>query len=420
MRVSIKVLTKHASVYIPWLLIFYKEGFVKNNKLFGILFVCFLAFSMVFTSCAPKKPAVVVPEKTIKAGFVYVGPVGDYGWTNAHDVGRKFAESKFPWLKTVIVESVTEADCPRVLDRLITEEKCDIVFTTSFGYMDATIETAKKYPDKKFMHCSGFKQSANVGTYFTDLFQPYYLCGLMAGTLTKSNKLGYVGAFPTAEVIRHINAFALGAKEANPTATVSVKWIYAWYDPAKAKEAAEALITEGCDSLAFTEDSPTVIQVGKEHTDKGQQIYTFSHYSPMQKFGENTVVSGQLCDWGPMYEQILKSVYDETWSNKDMLWFMNDKTAQLGGEIGVPINPIFVEPLKAKTLDDKFLGKISVYDLITKRLEQFNIPVPSFEPFTGPIKDQTGALKVKIGGKATIEELFKIDWFVDNVIGTTK
>lgn len=396
---------------------------MKNKKFFGLLLVVLMTASLALTSCAPKKPVVVEPpkdEKTIKAGFIYVGPVGDWGFSNAHDVGRKFAESKLPWLKTTIVESVSEADCPRVIDRLVTEEKCDIVFTCSFGYMDATIEAGKKYPDKKFMHCSGFKQSENVGTYFTDLYQPYYLCGLMAGALSKTNKVGYVGAFAIPEVIRHINAFALGIKEANPKATLSVKWINAWYDTAKAKEAAEALITEGCDSLAFTEDSPTVIEVSKAHTEKGKQIYSFSHYSPMQRFGENTVVSGQLCDWGPMYVKTLQDLYDGTWTSKDMTWFMKDKTALLGGAFDVPINPIFVDQLKAVMLEDKVLGKISVYDLVMKRSEQFIADPVGFEPFTGPIKDQTGTEMLKAGEPISMKALFEINWFIEGIIGQPK
>ena len=176
--------------------------------------------------------------------------------------------------------------------------------------MDDTIEAGKKYPDTKFMHCSGFKQSENVGTYFGDLYQMYYLNGLMAGALSKSNKIGYVAAFPIPELFRHINAFAIGIKEVNPDAKVYVKWTYAWYGPDKAREAAEALIAEGCDALAFTEDTPAVIEVGQEHTEKGNQIYTFSHYSPMQQYGEDSVVSGQLADWGVMYDKILKDLYD--------------------------------------------------------------------------------------------------------------
>ncbi|RKX74892.1 MAG: BMP family ABC transporter substrate-binding protein, partial [Spirochaetes bacterium] len=157
-----------------------------------------------------------VKEEKLKAGFVYVGPVGDYGWSHAHEQGRKYVMEKFPWLESVYVESVAEADAPRIIDRFIREEDCDVVFTTSFGYMDATIEAGNKYPDKLFMHCSGFKQSKNVGTYFAELQEMYYLNGLMAGALTKTNKVGYVGAFPIPEVVRHINHFALGVKKVNP------------------------------------------------------------------------------------------------------------------------------------------------------------------------------------------------------------
>ena len=189
--------------------------------------------------------AAAASEKKIKAGFVYVGPVGDYGFTYGHDEGRRFAEQELPWLETTYIESVSESDSARIIDRLIQEEKCDVVFTTSFGYMDDTIKAGKKYPNKTFMHCSGFKRSDNVGTYFGDLYQIYYLNGLMAGALTKTNKIGYVGAFPIPELVRHINAYALGIKAVNPKAQVDVRWTYAWYGPDKAKEAAESLIGEG-------------------------------------------------------------------------------------------------------------------------------------------------------------------------------
>ena len=153
-----------------------------------VLLVLVLAAAGVLVGCkketseeTPEKITEKTVEKTIKAGFIYVGPVGDYGWSHAHDVGRKYVESKFPWLETIYVESVPEADSARIIYRFIQEEDCDVVFTTSFGYMDDTIAAGEKYPDQLFMHCSGFKQSVNVGTYFAELYQMYYLNGLMAG-----------------------------------------------------------------------------------------------------------------------------------------------------------------------------------------------------------------------------------------------
>ena len=356
--------------------------------------------------------------KKMKAGFIYVGPVGDYGWSHAHDVGRKFAMEKLPWLETVIVESVPEADSARIIDRLVQSEKADVVFTTSFGYMEDTVKAGPKYPDKYFMHCSGFKQAKNVGTYFADLYQTYYLNGLMAGALTKTNKIGYVGAFPIPEVVRHIDAFALGIKAVNPKAKVHVKWIYAWYGPDKAKEAAEALIAEGCDNLAFTEDTPAVIEVGQAHTEKGKQIYTYAHYSPMEQYGKDSVVSGQLVDWGGMYVKILQDIRNGTWSNADMWWLAEDGAAILGGSFENIINPKFVDDLKAVKVDTPDLGNLSVYDLVVKRYDQMKQGVDVFEPFTGPIKDNKGKLVYKDGVKATKGELLSITYYVDNIVGS--
>ncbi|MCG6909742.1 MAG: BMP family ABC transporter substrate-binding protein [Deltaproteobacteria bacterium] len=357
-------------------------------------------------------------EKTMKAGFIYVGPVGDYGFSHAHDLGRKYAESKLPWLKTVFIESVSETDSARIIDRLIQEQKCDVVFTTSFGYMDETIKAGLKYPDKHFMHCSGFKQSKNVGTYFADLYQMYYLNGIMAGALTKSDKIGYVGAFPIPELVRHIDAFALGIKVANPNAKLNVRWIYAWYGPDKAKEAAEALIAEGCDALAFTEDTPAVIEVGQEHSEKGQQIYTFSHYSPMQSYGVDSVVSGQLVDWGVMYVKILQDLHDGTWTSDDMWWLAAEGAAILGGSFDNSINPKFVGDLKAAKIKTADFGEISAYDLVMKRYAQMKKGPDVFDPFSGPIYDNTGVLKIKKGTRASKSDLLSMMYYVDNIVGS--
>jgi len=357
-------------------------------------------------------------EKTLKAGFVYVGDVGDFGWTNAHDAGRKYAEEKLPWLKTIYIESVSEADSSRIIDRLVQQEKCDVVFTTSFGYMDDTIKAGQKYPNTHFMHCSGFKQIENVGTYFADLYQMYYLNGLMAGALTRTDKVGYVGAFPISEVVRHIDAYALGVKVTNPRAKVHIKWIYAWVGPEKAKEAAEALVAEGCDALAFTEDTPAVIEVGQEHTEKGKQIYTFSHYSPMQSYGVDSAVSGQLVNWGIMYEKILSDLHNGTWTKDDLWWLAAENAAQLGASFDEPINPKFVDALKAVSVDTPDLGNLSVYDLVMKRYAQMKQGTSVFDPFEGPIYDNTGKEQIKKGARASKGDLLSIMYYVDNVVGS--
>ena len=385
-----------------------------NNRFWLAIAMAWIVCSMLMTLNSDVQAA----DKKLKAGFVYVGPVGDYGWSHAHDVGRKYAISKLPWLETVYVESVAEADSARIIDRFVQEEKCDVVLTTSFGYMDDTIKAGMKYPDTHFMHCSGFKQTKNVGTYFADLYQTYYLNGLMAGALTKSNKVGYVAAFPIPELIRHINALALGIKVTNPKAEVHVKWIYAWYGPDKAREAAEALIAEGCDTLAFTEDTPAVIEVGQEHTEKGKQIYTFSHYSPMQIYGKDSVVSGQLVDWGVMYEKMFKDLYNGTWKSEDMWWLVAEKAVILGGSFDTPINPKFVDALKAVKLDTTDFGSVSVHDLVFKRYSQMKQGTDVFDPYTGPIHDNTGKVQIKAGERASKQDLLSIMYYVDNVAGS--
>ena len=207
---------------------------------------------------------VFAEDGKLTIGFIYVGPIGDLGWTNAHDVARRIVED-LPWAETVYQETVAEGREESAIDRMFRLKNCDVVFTTSFGFMDGTIAAAARYPDKILGHCSGFKRAPNVATYMADFYQVYYLNGLMAGALTKSGKIGYVGAFPIPEVKRHINAFTLGVREVNPDAEVHVRWIFSWFDPAKAKEATQALIGDGCDVFAFTEDSPTVVQVAAEN-----------------------------------------------------------------------------------------------------------------------------------------------------------
>ena len=359
--------------------------------------------------------AVEPEEKTVKAGFVYIGPAGDFGWTYAHEQGRQYAMEQLPWLESVTVESVPEGEAVRFIDRLIQEQKCEIIFTTSFGYLDDTVKAAERYPDTTFMHCSGYKRADNLGTYMADLYQIYYLNGLMAGALTESNKIGYVAAFPIPELFRHMNAFAIGVQEVNPDAKLYAKWIYAWYGPDKAREAAEALVAEGCDALAFTEDTPAVIEVGQEHTEKGDTIYTFSHYSPMQQYGEDSVVSGQLVNWGIMYEATLKDYYNGTWDSPDMLYLMKQGGADLGGVPGEKFNEKFVPELKKIMVDSGEFGMISVYDLVLKRYDQMMQGREVFDPFTGPIYDTQGNKTVEDGEIATIPHLFaEMDYFVDN------
>lgn len=354
-------------------------------------------------------------QTNLKACFIYVGPIGDVGWTYAHDEARRAAEKAIPGLTTQYVESVKPADTLATVDRLVAGG-CNVIFTTSFDFMDPTLEAAKKYPEVIFAHASGFKRAPNMLTYMADFYQIYYLNGLMAGALTKSGKVGYVAAFPIPELKRHISAFALGVRAVNPRATVNVKWINAWYDPVKAREAAEALMAEGNDILAFTEDTATVIQTAAR-----RRVPSFSHYNSMYKYAPDYVVSGQLVDWSVIYIDILKKVQNGTYTpknlqNVDYWWLAREKAVMLGAQVGMPINPKFEAALKqaSMTVNGR---KVSVYDRVMELYKDIQSPNPKWDPFTGPIRDRNGILRVPAGRKMTVKELNEMQWVVPGVVG---
>jgi len=354
-------------------------------------------------------------QTKLKVGFIYVGPIGDYGWTHAHNQARLIAEKTLP-IETLYVESVPEAQVEPFIDKLI-QQGSKVVLTTSFGFMDGTLAMAKRYPNILFGHASGFKRNPNMFTYMADFYQIYYLNGLMAGALTKTGKVAYVGAFPIPEVKRHLGAFALGVRAVNPKATVNVRWLFAWFDPAKAKEATEALIAEGADVFAFTEDSPTVVQVAAK---KG--LPSFSHYSPMQRYAPQGVVSGQLVHWERIYVDFLSKVlagkYNATnLQNVDYWWLLAEKAAEVGGEFGVPINPVWVSKLQAAKVNTKEFGTLSVYDLVMRRLAQMSKTPVAFDPFTGPIRDRKGVLRVPAGHTMTVLELTTMEWAAPGIVG---
>ena len=351
-----------------------------------------------------------------KVGFIYVGPIGDAGWTYAHDLGRLQLEEELG-VETIYIESVPEADVEPFIDQLV-DEGADIIFTTSFGYGDGTLAAAERHPAVLFGHATGYQRAPNVMTYIAEMYQGYYINGLIAGALTESNSLGYIAAFPIPEVKRHINAFALGAKEVNPDAEVDVRWLFSWFDPAGAKEATEALMAEGSDVFAFTEDTPTVIQTAAE-----QGYPSFSHYASMLEFSPETVASGQLTNWGSIYVDFVKGAMDGTYTNEnladvDYIWrFGDDNAAEAGAEPGMPINPAFEETLKAYMVDDPELGEISVYDLVLTRIEAMTATDPAFEPFTGPIVDRNGNEVYADGVVAPLGELMGLEWAASNVNG---
>ena len=250
-------------------------------------------------------------------------------------------------------------------------------------------------------HCSGLERSKNVGTYFIDL----YLCGLAAGGVTKTNSIGYVAAHPISEVIRHINAFTIGVREVNPNAKVYVIWIHDWYNPPKARDAAETLMSPpyNCDVLAFTEDSPTVLEVAQE---KGG--YSFSHYSDMSEYGPDAHLTGQIVNWGVQYEEILSQIRAGIWTPKEWWWTMDDP--EPSDQISVPRAADIILPVSEKVPE-------GVRNLILERRQQMIDPDIPFSPFTGPIRDQAGNVRIPAGKRATHHDLLYMDYFVEGVVG---
>ena len=240
---------------------------MRKSGIFWVgLFFCIFAFCGLSAA------------EDMKVGFVYVSPIGDAGWSYAHDVGRQAVEA-MDGVTTAYVESVPEGpDSERVMQNMARKD-FKVIFATSFGYMDSMLKVAKRFPDVIFMHCSGFKLAPNMGNYFGRIYQARYLSGMVAGDMTKSNILGYVAAFPIPEVIRGINAFTLGAQAVNPEVQVRVVWTKTWYDPATEKEAAKSLLDVGADVIAQHQDSP-----GPQEAAQERGAYSIGYNSDMSAF----------------------------------------------------------------------------------------------------------------------------------------
>ncbi len=368
--------------------------------------------AVLFTGAAS---AQVAPED-VKACWIYVGPVGDYGFSYAHDIGRQATAADLPGIETAYVEAVAEPDVEATVDQLVADG-CNVIFGTSFGFGDGLMAAAERYPDVIFGHATGVERAPNVLTYMADFYQVYYANGLVAGALSESGTIGYVAAFPIPEVKRHINAFALGVREVNPEARVVVRWLFNWFDPAGAKEATEALIAEGADVFAFTEDTPTVPQ-----TAAARGYPSFSHYASMLPYAPDTIASGQIVHWNVLTTDILAKVIDGTYTSSnlqdvDYFWLLGEGAVEVGAEPGMVVNPAYEEALRSAIVDHPELGSVSVFDLLMTRIEQMSSVPAAFDPFTGPLADRKGNVVVEDGQVASVEHLLGMQWAAENVEG---
>ncbi|HEY4975245.1 MAG TPA: BMP family ABC transporter substrate-binding protein, partial [Steroidobacteraceae bacterium] len=322
----------------------------------------------------------------VKVAFVYVGPISDGGWSYQHNLGRLALEKQFgASVETTYVESVPEtADAERVIRQLAVKGYA-VIFTTSFGYMEPTLKVAKLFPKVRFEHATGFKTAANVVTYEARTYEGAYLLGVLAGRMSKTNTLGYIGSFAIPEVIRNIDAFTLGARSVNPKIHTKVVWVDTWYDPGKERQGAEALIAQGADILCQNTDSPAAVQVAEE---KG--IYAFGWDSDMAKYGPHAQLTANTENWGVYYIDEVKKILDGSWTgNRQTHSGVRDGVVVL-----TPLNPAIPADVARKFEAAK--QALSAGTLL---------------PFAGPIKDNTGVLKVAAGASLALDDLLAINWY---------
>jgi basic membrane protein A and related proteins len=268
----------------------------------------------------------------LKVGFIYLGPVGDFGWTYQHELGRQMVVKELgDKVETTYLENVNEGpDSERSIEQLArTGHK--LIFTTSFGYMDPTVKVAKKYPKIDFEHNTGFKRAANLGTYSGRFYEGRYIQGIIAAKMSKTGVLGYIGSFPIPEVISGINATMLGAQTINPNIKVKIIWANTWFDPGKEADAAKALIDQGADVIMQHTDSPAAMQIAAQ-----RGIYAFGQDSDMIKFGPKTQLTAVINNWAPYYVRQVKAYLDGKWKPEDTWDGLKEKMVLMAPYTNMP------------------------------------------------------------------------------------
>jgi basic membrane protein A and related proteins len=347
---------------------------------------CLLAAAIALPS-----PAVQAQTKP-KVSFVYVGPIGDHGWSYQHHQGLLAIKKEFgDRIDTNYVENVPEGpDAERVIDQLAATGS-SIIFTTSFGFMNPTVKVATRYPNVKFEHATGFKQAPNVATYNARFYEGRHVIGLIAGKMTKTNTIGYIASFPIPEVVMGINSAYLAAKSVNPNVKFKVIWVSSWFDPGKETDAAKALVDQGADILMQHTDSPAAMKFAEE---KG--IYAFGQASDMASFGPNAQLTSIVDNWNPYYIKRVKALLDGTWKTGDTWDGIKDGT-------------VVIAPLSKKIPED--VAKLA-------ETARDAIAAGTVHPFTGPINKQDGSLWLKAGEKASDKDLSSMNFYVQGVEGS--
>jgi simple sugar transport system substrate-binding protein len=347
------------------------------TSLVGVVLLMILSLS---TTIFAKEP---------KIGFIYIGPPGDHGWTYMHDQGRKDIEIDLGY-KTTYIEGVPEnADAVRAI-RKLAESGHDLIFTTSFNYMDQTLEVAKEYPNIKFEHATGYKRADNVSTYSARFYEGRTIIGHIAGKETKSNIVGYIASFPIPEVIRGINAFYLAASKVNPDIEVKIIWAFTWYDPGKEADAAKILISQGADIIVQHTDTYAPCQVAEE-----MGVKAFGQASDQEAFCPNAHMTAIIDDWGSYYVARAKAIADGTWKSTDTWW-------------GLDKGMVKMSRYRNMSPDTK-------YEAIAIQKGLTSGEIHSFE---GPIYNQAGELVVPAGAVADDGMLAGMNFYVQGIEGS--
>jgi len=324
----------------------------------------------------------------LKVGFIYIGPPGDHGWTYQHDQGRLAMKNTLgDQVETMFVENVPEGpDAERTIERLA-RQGAGLIFTTSFGYMDPTIKVAKRFPEVKFEHATGYKQADNVSTYSSRFYEGRYVIGQIAGKISKSGTAGYIASFPIPEVVRGINSFLLGAQSVNPDFKLKVIWVNSWFDPGKEADAAKVLISQGADIITQHTDSTAAIQVAEE---KG--VYAFGQASDMAAFAPKALLTSIVNNWTDYYIARTQAVLDGSWESTDTFGGMDMNMVRMGAFNNMPD-------------DVKAMAEATTASITSGELH----------PFAGPIFAQDGSQTIGEGEVLDIGTLMSMNWYVQGV-----
>jgi len=334
-------------------------------------------------------PVRLSAQDPLKVGFVYVGPVGDHGWTYRHDVARKELEEALEGqVTTTFVENVSEGpDAERVI-RQLAQNDHELIFTTSFGFMNPTVKVARQFPNVMFEHCTGYKTADNVAVYNARFYEGRSVIGTIAGHVTESGVIGYVGSFPIPEVVQGINAFALAMQKVRPDAEVKVVWVNSWYDPGKEADAAKALIDQGADVISQHTDSPAPLQIAEE-----RGVVGFGQASDMSRFAPNAHLTAIVDDWGPYYIERGRAALEGSWESHNIWW-------------GLKEGLVVISDYHPDLPDEVVAAAEEVRQGIVEG---------TLHPFEGPITNQEGEVMVPEGETASDEMLLGMDWYVPGV-----